>query len=542
MQRRDLLKASTLLAAFTGLPALRWLAVSEAQAATPDAGRPFRFDELIATSRRLASEPYRDSSEALPPTLAQMQPQAFNAIHYDPAQSLWHGLDRGLDVEFFHVGMGFRQPVRMYRIDPASQTAREVHFDPHLFSYADSGVDTRQLTGDYGFAGFRIYPQASRQHNDIVAFLGASYFRAVDSTGQYGLSARGLAIDTFGPGPEEFPNFTAFWFEEPVAGRSRMVVYALLDSPSASGAYRFDIDCEHGQVVMDIDAHLHARKDIHQIGICPMTSMYSCGTDDRATCDTFHPQIHDSDRLSMWRGNGEWICRPLSNPPKVQFNSFTDENPRGFGLVQTDHRFDSYQDTVDRYDRRPSLWAAPTTAWGEGAINLMELPTTGETLDNVVAFWTPKEPLRAGQARHFGYRLTWSALPPVAPSLARVGATRSGLGDFTEGWAPGEHYPSQWARRFAIDFVGGPLAALPATAAIEPVIIAGRGQIRDPQVLALPSEEAGFRVLFDWYPEGDSTDPVNMRCYIRSGADQATLSETWLYQYFPPPANQRRHA
>ena len=543
MQRRDLLKATAALAAFTGLSTSSLLFASS-RTKGPDSGgsHRFSFEELIAEARRQAGRPWRSGSETLPPTLAGMQPQAFNVIHYDRQHSLWHGSGSALDVEFFHVGMGFRLPVRMYRIDPGSGMASDVHFDPRLFNYGDSGVDVSQLHGDYGFAGFRVYKQPDPGHHDIVAFLGASYFRAVDDTGQYGLSARGLAIDTFGPQPEEFPDFTAFWFEQPAPGSRRMVVYARLDSPSATGAYRFAIDCQDHQVVMDIQAHVNARKDIAQIGICPMTSMYSCGTDERSSCDTFHPQIHDSDRLSIWSGNGEWICRPLSNPPHIQFNSFQDTNPKGFGLVQTDHRFDSYQDTVDRYDRRPSLWATPTTEWGEGSINLMEMPTTGETLDNVVAFWTPKQPLRAGESRDFGYRLNWSALPPVAPGLAQVRSTRSGLGDFTEGWAPGEHYPATWARRFAIDFVGGPLAAMPATAAIEPVISASTGRIRDPQVLALPDEVHGFRVLFDWYPDDAGTAPVDMRCFIRAGGNHATLSETWLYQYFPPPADQRRHA
>lgn len=172
------------------------------------------------------------------------------------------------------------------------------------------------------------------------------------------------------------------------------MVYALLDSPSATGAYRFDIDCQANQVVMAIDAHINARTTIEQLGIAPMTSMFSCGTHERRMCDTIHPQIHDSDRLAMWRGNGEWICRPLNNPAKLQFNAFADKDPKGFGLVQTDHEFASYQDTVDWYSKRPSLWVEPTTAWGEGSIDLLEIPTTGETLDNIVAFWTPKNPWR----------------------------------------------------------------------------------------------------------------------------------------------------
>ena len=87
-----------------------------------------------------------------------------------------------------------------------------------------------------GFAGFRVQ-FATNWKADIAAFLGASYFRAVgDDTRQYGLSARGLAIDTAFARPEEFPRFTAFWFERPSRDAGTLTLYALLDSPSIAGA------------------------------------------------------------------------------------------------------------------------------------------------------------------------------------------------------------------------------------------------------------------------------------------------------------------
>ena len=43
-----------------------------------------------------------------------MTPQAYNAIRYDEKQSLWNNIEgRQLDVQFFHMGMGFRRRVRM---------------------------------------------------------------------------------------------------------------------------------------------------------------------------------------------------------------------------------------------------------------------------------------------------------------------------------------------------------------------------------------------------------------------------------------------
>ncbi|KJH75269.1 glucan biosynthesis protein D [Pseudomonas sp. ES3-33] len=540
MHRRNLLKASMAIAAYTGLSATGLLA-SRAWAANGTAdgdAQAFDFETLKIQAKQLAGNRYQDTKQVLPPTLATMTPQNFNAIRYDADHSLWNDLNGQLDVQFFHVGMGFKQPVRMYSVDPKTRQAREVHFRPSLFNYEKTTVDTQQLKGDLGFSGFKLFKAPELDRHDVLSFLGASYFRAVDATGQYGLSARGLAIDTYAKKREEFPDFTKFWFETPDKNSTRFVVYALLDSPSATGAYRFDIDCQATQVVMAVDAYINARTAIEQLGIAPMTSMFSCGTHERRMCDTIHPQIHDSDRLSMWRGNGEWICRPLNNPATLQFNAFADTDPKGFGLVQTDHEFASYQDTVDWYSKRPSLWVEPTTSWGEGSIDLLEIPTTGETLDNIVAFWTPKKPVAAGDSLNYGYKLYWSALPPVGTPLARVNATRSGMGGFTEGWAPGEHYPQVWARRFAVDFNGGGLDRLPEGTGIEPVVTCSNGEVKDFSVLVL-DDIKGFRILFDWYPTNDSVEPVELRLFIRT--NDRTLSETWLYQYFPPAPDKRKY-
>ncbi|MCS3467681.1 glucan biosynthesis protein [Pseudomonas sp. JUb42] len=541
MNRRNLLKASMALAAYSSLPASGLFAARALAAAADGEIEHFDFEGLQAQAKQLASNAYVSTKQALPPVLANMTPQQFNAIKYDAGHSLWHDVQGQLDVHFFHVGAGFKTPVRMYSVDPASRQAREVHFRTDLFNYDNSGIDKTQLkgAGDLGFAGFKLFQAPEIAINDILSFLGASYFRAIDSNKQYGLSARGLAIDTYSSkGKEEFPDFTKFWFETPTKDATRFVVYALLDSPSATGAYRFDIDCQANQVVMDIDAHINARADIEQMGIATMTSMFSCGTHERRMCDTIHPEIHDSDRLAMWRGNGEWICRPLNNPLRLQFNTFTDKDPKGFGLVQTDHKFETYQDTVDWYHRRPSLWVEPTTPWGEGSVDLMELPTTGETLDNIVVFWNPKKAIKAGDSLNYGYKLYWSPLPPVSTPLAQVNATRSGMGGFIEGWAPGEHYPDVWARRFAVDFSGGGLDRLPEGTSIDPVVTVSGGEVKDFNVLALPNIK-GFRVTFDWYPTSDSVDPVEMRMFIRT--QDRTLSETWLYQYFPPAPDKRRY-
>ncbi|TCL06057.1 MULTISPECIES: glucan biosynthesis protein D [Sodalis] len=543
MERRKFIKASLALAAYCGTTGSAALFMRSALAAgeiADGSATPFDFSLLQSMAADLSRQPFGGPPAELPKTLAELTPQAYNDIQYDASHSLWHDIaGRQLDVHLFHVGMGFKRRVRMYSVDPASHQAREIHFRPELFNYHHAGVDTSQLVGrdNLGFAGFKVNKAPELTRRDVVSFLGASYFRAVDSTYQYGLSARGLAIDTYAGQPEEFPDFVAFWFDRPKAADTVFTVYALLDSPSATGAYRFVIDCQAERVVMDIEKHIHPRTAIKQLGITPITSMFSCGTNERRTCDTIHPQIHDSDRLAMWRGNGEWICRPLNNPQKLQFNAYMDENPKGFGLLQLDHDFNDYQDVIGWYNKRPSLWVEPVGNWGKGTVNLMEIPTTGETLDNIVCFWQPAEPIVAGREYTYRYRLYWSGEPPVVSGMARVMATRTGMGGFPEGWAPGEHYPASWARRFAVDFVGGDIKAA-APKGIEPVINASAGKIDNIEILFVEPMD-GYRILFDWIPDSDKTDPVELRMFLRTGV--TALSETWLYQYFPPPPDKRRY-
>src|SRR5439155_27121248 len=311
------------------------------------------------------------SERPLPASLTEIDYDAYQAIRYRPERALWAEDALSFRVQFFHRGHHQKTRVAMYEI--IGGQAREIRYDASMFDFHKAGIDSRALPGDLGFAGFRLHFH-TRCDADVASFLGASYFRAVgEDTLQYGLSARGLAIDTGSPGGEEFPAFTAVWLQRPAQHSGRVSIYALLDSASIAGAYRFDI-APGPTLVMDIDAALYPRRTIGRLGVAPLTTMFLCGENDRRVSQDWRPEIHDSDGLSQHTGDGEWIWRPLKNSADIRLNSFLDEDPRGFGLLQRDRDFDHYQDDGAFYHLRPSAWIEPkprdAKAWGKGAVQL----------------------------------------------------------------------------------------------------------------------------------------------------------------------------
>jgi periplasmic glucans biosynthesis protein len=526
ISRRTLLKSAALLA-------LPWKAspLAAASGATPPASsQRFDFAWLKGQALGRAQSPYRSVGNVLPNVLAELDWDRYQSIRFRPERGLWVGSNVGFQVRFFHLGRTFDTPVQMYEVVNAQ--ARPIRYDPAMFDLRKSGINPRSLRRDLGFAGFRVHFHTDWD-NDIVAFLGASYFRAVGSEKQYGLSARGLAIDTGLDRPEEFPTFEAFWLERPEGGTSRLTVYALMDSPSIAGAYRFDIT-PGSTLTMDVDAAIYPRREIERLGIAPLTSMFLCGENDRRMANDWRPEIHDSDGLAIWTGAGERIWRPLLNPARLRVNSYVDQDPRGFGLLQRDRDFDHYQDDGVHYNRRPSAWIEPKASgnrrWGKGAVQLVEIPTADETADNVVAFWSPSDKPQPGQELLVTYRIHWDARAPFGPSLGQVVATRNGVG----GTVGQKRKYYSW--RFTIDFVGGQLAALGKTAKVEAVVTASRGAIE--LAVARPQVESqGYRAMVDIRPTDDSVEPIDLRLYLRLGHE--ALTETWVYQWTPPPAAER---
>jgi glucans biosynthesis protein len=483
--------------------------------------QPFSFPLLVAWAEKNASLPYKPPQTPAARLIAGIDFDAVQKIRFRPDHALWQGRAGQDPVAFFHLNRYSTDPVQLHAIEDGK--ARQILYGADYFDYGASKLDPGRL-GNLGFSGFRVM-DGQDAPTDWLAFQGASYFRSSGQDGQYGASARGIAVDTGGPMPEEFPRFSAFWLEPHAGG---VTIFALLDGPSVTGAYRFDA-VKKEAVVLDVEARLFFRKDIDRLGIAPLTSMYWYGENERAKAADWRPEIHDNDGLALWTGAGERLWRPLINPPAVQTNSFLDTDPKGFGLIQRDRDFDHYQDDGAFYDKRPGIWVEPKGAWGRGEVQLVEIPTEDEIHDNIVAYWRPDQTARARGAMRFAYRLYWQdQIPDYPTNIAKVVATRLGRGGI-----PGANPWPRDKTKFVIDFTGGPLSSMAQRYDVEPVISTSRGKVDGAYVIKVVGTNK-WRALFDLQlPQTQQrTAPVDLRLFLR--LDGRTLSETWLYQYFPP--------
>ncbi len=387
------------------------------------------FEQVQKKAAALAAKPFLKNTPELPPFLLNLDYDQYRDIRFRPDQSLWRQDGLPFQVQYFSRGSIFRDRVLINVVDGGRLLP--VEFAPSMFDFGRLPVPM-EVPKDLGFAGFRLHYQLNihQYFDEVIAFLGASYFRAVGRDELYGLSARGLAVDTGLPKGEEFPVFREFWLEKPAKDAKQITVYALLDSPSVTGAYRFVIKPGEATEIA-VTSHLYFRSDIQKLGIAPLTSMFFHGKTTQHYVDDFRPEVHDSDGLLIEAGNGEQIWRPLNNPQRLAFSSFRVNQPRGFGLLQRERDFGRYQDLEAKYQRRPSAWITPVGNWGSGNIELVEIPANGEVDDNIVAFWVPAEPVKAGSKRTFEYTLSFGNDPQLDSLLGRVVSIGIGPGSTT---------------------------------------------------------------------------------------------------------------
>jgi glucans biosynthesis protein len=496
----------------SGLAAAGFLPVGSAVAVDAPATSPEGpFDPMLVRrlAHDLAQKPFKPPATNLPDEFANANYDAFRTIRFNKPSALWGNLDSFFKVEFFHRGFLYKERVDIFEI--VNGQSRQVRYSPDMF---DFGKLPRPTETDLGFAGFRLHAPFMKPDyaDEVCAFVGASYFRAVAKGQGYGLSARGLALNTAEPSGEEFPIFRAFWLERPAPGARSMVVNALLDSASVASAFRFTIR-PGDETIFDVESMNYPRKDIAVAGIAPLTSMFMFDANNRANVDDYRPGVHDSNGLAILSGRGEQMWRPLANPADLQISLFGDTSPRGFGLLQRKRGFADYQDLEAHYEKRPSLWVEPIGDWGEGGIELVEIPSPREIHDNIVAFWRPKVPLKANSEYGFVYRLHWCWTPPGRQPLAQVVDTRAGLA-----W-------DQKGRLFIIDVVGDALKSLTGEASPKLEVSTDKGKIAN--AVALPNpENKGWRISFELQPDGKIAE---LRARLMDGT--GPLSETWVYRW-----------
>jgi glucans biosynthesis protein len=480
---------------------------------------PFTFAAVERLAQDRASKPYRNRSTKLPDAIAKLTYDEYHDIRFQRTSSLWY--DRALfEVQFFHRGFNFDRRVNIAEV--SGGVSRPVLYNPAMFDFGPR-VPKIAFPADLGFAGFRIhYPLNTPAYKDeLLVFLGATYFRVLGRNQVYGLSARGLAIDTGAASGEEFPYFTDFWLLKPEPTARTMTIYALLDSPGITGAYQFDV--RPGTTTqVQVTAELYPRRQIAKLGIAPLTSMFLYGENSgNHRFDDYRPEVHDSDGLMTERGTGEWMWRPLVNPKELRVNRFMDEHPRGFGLVQRDRDFNHYQDNDAHYERRPSYFVEPLGDWGKGGVELVEIPSDEEIHDNVVAFWVPEAPVQPQKSMTFSYLLSAYTGTTQWPPGGKVIATHFARVVNGTTVVPG-------VRRVIVDFAGGDLDTLAGAQPIQAAASATGGEIDDIRVERLVANGV-WRVSMRMKTNGDK--PVDLRCYLTLYGE--ALTETWTYLWAP---------
>ncbi len=500
-----------------GLAAVTAAGIAPLRAQEGSEGEEFSFDRLAERMKALAAEDYTPP-EPIGGPVGDIDYDEYRLIQYRREAARWTGTGAPFVLHAYHMGWLFDTPVDMYEI--VDGRARPLTFSPDDFEYLNQMAD--QVPESIpGVAGFRLNAplNAPDRYDEVVSFLGASYFRALGKGNLYGLSARGLAINTATGSDEEFPRFSAFWLERPATGANDVVFYAALESASVTGAYRFVVT--PGPVTtIDVTARLYFREGVRQMGIAPLTSMFLFGPNDRGEFQDYRLRVHDSEALIIQSG-GQNYYRPLTNPPRLANSYIGVSGPTSFGLIQRHRAFDDYLDAHAQYHRRPSLTVEPVGNWGSGAIRLIEIPTELEANDNIVAFWVPEGDVSAGDEVETSYRLNWGDTPPGAvPEQAQVLRTLSGLGGVAG------VTPDADRAKFVIDFDGSRMGELPDDIEVTPRVAVSGGEMVE-SVLERLDDEGIWRLVIEVTAGSGAT--VEMQADLMAGDDR--LTETWLYQW-----------
>jgi glucans biosynthesis protein len=561
----------------------------------------FTFSQVESIAASRAADPYVGLPDALAlaPQLRTLSPQQDADIFPRETARLWRRKGLPFQIDFYHQLNSNPIPHVAPRIHVVDEKGAHdpLPYSPNLFNFYKVGTNPPQpfifdpaLPNNLGFAGFYVrYPDMAINSNPssldgFFSALGSDYFRAIAKNQVYGLSARGVSIDTALEYPpklqEEFPVFTDWWLHQPDSNSTEVVLDAILDGPSVVGAYQFKIH-PGTTTSVDITASLYFRRDVSLLGIDPFSSMYLFGENsfDHFN-DTAHHEIHDSDGLLIQDAKDGWDWHPLSQSDdkrtgatgyQNQYYSFPEASPKGFGLLQRDRDYQHYQDNGNLYNVRPSAWVTPHEGFGKGEIHLIENASNDFNTDNVIMFWHPAEPIKAGDHKQFSYTIDFFTDDPSRPSLAYTKQTLinvpaptpppralfaaepkpapSAGGAKPTGTATPDNKPAPPAPKeligppyfpqgtisvqFIVEFAGNGIENIPADQ--PPDLDLHFGQ-PSPYLYDKKVEKSSFdnswRATFSIIPS-KPMEEIDLSCSLKR--DGKPLSETWNYTWHPGP-------
>ncbi len=475
------------------------------------------LDHVVELAAARAAAPYQSPRVERSSFLNNLSYDDHQLIQFVTEKSLWRGDSLPFQVQFFHPGGLHRTPVSIHEYSPTY--VQKIPFVRTYFNYHTLKVPGR-LPASLEYAGFRlIYPlNEPEKFDEVIAFLGASYFRALARGQRYGVSARGIAINPGGPGDEEFPNFVEFWLGKPEPDAISVQFFGLLDGPSVTGAFQFDLTPGE-ETVVTITATLFFREAVANLGLAPLTSMFWFGENSASRFGDFRPEVHDSDGLLVASDGETRLWRPLNNPRLQRTIEVAAPALVGFGLFQRDRQYRNYEDTEARYEARPSVWIEPIGDWPPGRVRLLELPTRDEYMDNIVAYWSPEKPPVAGERMDFAWRQRWTSLPVFGGPPGFVRATRQTV-----------QFEQPGRTKFVVDFDGAGLESVPASADVRTEVTVPEEVTVIAQYAIRNAVDASWRLVMVLdAPAITTAMPVRARLLLEG----KPLTETWINDWTP---------
>jgi glucans biosynthesis protein len=249
--------------------------------------------------------------------------------------------------------------------------------------------------------------------------------------------------------------------------------------------------------------------------------MFLHGKNGRTQNTDFRPEVHDSDGLLIHNGRDEWIWHSLEAGRMLRINAFSDENPRGFGLIQRERRFDEYQDLVAHFEKRPSVWVLPRGAWGKGSVQLVQIPSDREFQDNIVAFWVPESAPKPGVPLSLEYELHWTKEDHFNRELGQVRATRIGRVVVDPPKNPAN-------LRFVIDFGGAAVESLSNREILTAEVTYGKDVKFVADSVYKNEVDQTWRLVIEIADPGKAADLTALLKY-----HDRPITETWTYTWQP---------